>query len=626
MLTTLCGVDPGDSSRHPDRLAASPAARARRLAAGLLPACLMAGLISLARPGSSLAAPPDPIHGGALSLVSGPGPEAAAKAGRQPADLVLRGGAVYTMDAVRSWATAVVIRGEKIVYVGPEGGVADYVGPKTKVVNLQGKMVLPAFQDAHIHPIDSGISFNACALYDLKTKEAYTKAVADYAAKHPQAAWIRGGGWELPAFPPSGLPDRRLLDAVVPDRPVYLESKDGHSAWVNTKALQIAGITKETPDPTGGRIDRDPKTGEPWGSLQDSGMGLVESKIPPYTLKDRQDGLRYALNMLHRHGVTSFQDASVGPESLETYRTLDEKGELTARVVASLWWERSKGEEQIAQFLEQRRKYTKGHVRATTVKIMQDGVVETLTAAMLKPYRGHPGVYGLTMVEPEALKRAVVHLDKDGFQVHFHAIGDAAIRECLDAVEAARRANGSRDSRHHISHIQLFDPADIPRFRQLNVVANFQPIWAYKDDYIEKLTIPIIEPSMVRWIYPIGSLLRSGAVIAFGSDWSVSSANPLEELEVAVTRMGPDGETKEPFIPEERIDLRDALAAFTIGSAYVNFQDDSTGSLESGKLADLIVLERNLFTIPPEQISETKVLLTLFGGRPVYGDLASAGS
>ncbi len=539
-----------------------------------------------------------------------------------PADLVLRGGAIYTMDAPRSWAEAVAVRGERIAYAGPDRGIAGFVGPRTKVVDLAGKMVLPAFQDAHIHPIDGGISYLACALYDLGSKEAYLKAVADYAAKHTQAAWIRGAGWSLAAFAPTGIPDRRLLDGVVSDRPVYLESSDGHSAWVNTKALVIAGITKETPDPPGGRIDHDPATGEPAGSLQDSAMDLVASHQPPLTLKDRQDGLRYALDMLHRYGVTSFQDANVSPESLEAYRTLDENGELSARVVASLWWERSKGEEQIAGFLEERRKYTRGHVRATTVKIMQDGVMEVQTAALLKPYVGHPGVYGLTMVEPEALKRAVTHLDKEGFQVHFHAIGDAALRECLDAVEAARRANGRRDARHHISHLELFDPSDIQRFRELGVVANFQPLWAFADDYMVKLTLPILEPERSRWLYPIGSLVRSGAVVAFGSDWSVSSANPLEELEVAVTRMGSKGETREPFLPEERIDLRDALAAFTIGSAYVNFLDDRTGSIEVGKLADLIVLDRNLFAIKPEEISEARVLLTLFGGKPVYGDPA----
>jgi len=491
-------------------------------------------------------------------------------------------------------------------------------------VNLEGRIVLPAFQDSHIHPISGGISQMQCALYDLETKEKYLGAITRYAADHKDASWIRGDGWSLAAFAPTGIPDKKLLDSVVPDRPVYLESSDGHSAWVNSRALAIAGITKNTPDPAGGRIDRDPRTGEPVGSLQDSAMGLVSEKAPPYTPQERQDGLRRALKLLNGYGITSWQDASVDEDALQTYKALDEKNELTARVVASLWWERSKGEEQIPGFLEQRRRYTKGHVRATTIKIMQDGVMEVQTAAMLQPYKGKPGVRGIEMVEPQALKKYVTRLDKEGFQIHFHAIGDAAIRDCLDALEAARRANGPRDSRHHISHLEAFDPSDIPRFRDLGVVANFQPLWAFADDYMVKLTLPFIEPSQARWLYPIGSIYRTGAVVAFGSDWSVSSANPLEELEVAITRMGPHGETKEPFIPEERIDLPVAIAGFTINAAYVNFQDEKTGSIEKGKLADLIVLDHNLFKIKPEAISEAKVLLTLLGGTPVYGDWSLA--
>ena len=580
----------------------------------------LAALAGVIATGLLFAAPPGPGPAGAAGRPApGVGTGLATPSRAREADVVLRGGAVYTLDAVRSWAESVAIRKDTILYVGPDSGIAPYVGPRTRVVNLEGRMVLPAFQDAHIHPISGGISQTQCALYDLETKEKYLAAVAKYAAEHKDAAWLRGDGWSLAAFAPTGIPDKKLLDTVVPDRPVYLESSDGHSAWVNSKALSIAGITKETPDPPGGRIDRDPRTGEPVGSLQDSAMNLVSRKAPPYTAQERQEGLRRALRLLNGFGVTSFQDASVDVDSLDTYRALDEKGELTARVVASLWWERDKGEEQIPGFLEERRKYTKGRVRATTIKIMQDGVMEVQTAAMLEPYKGKPGARGLEMVEPEALKKYVTRLDKEGFQVHFHAIGDAAIRHCLDALEAARRTNGARDSRQHISHL-----ADIPRFRALGVVANFQPLWAFADDYMVKLTLPFLEPGRARWIYPIGSLYRSGAVIAFGSDWSVSSPNPLEELEVAVTRMGPQGETKDPFIPEERIDLPEALAAFTINAAYVNFQDDKTGSIETGKLADLVVLDHNLFTIKPEAISDTKVLLTLLGGQAVHGDLSLA--
>jgi hypothetical protein len=598
----------------PASLYRAPAATLPALAAGLLVLC--GALQALAAP------PPSRPPGPGLPGTRGPG---GTRTGRAGADVVLRGGVIYTMDSVRSWAEAVAIKGDTIAYVGPTSGLEQHLGPRTRIVDLQGRMVLPAFQDSHIHPISGGIGYLSCALFDLNTKEEFVRKVAEYAAAHPASAWIRGDGWSLDAFAPTGIPHRRLLDAVVPDRPVYLESSDGHSAWVNSKALQIAGITPDTPDPAGGRIDRDPKTGEPVGSLQDSAMGLVSRHAPPYTSQERLDGLRHALKMLNGYGITSFQDASAGAESLEAYRTLDEEGGLTARVVASLWWERDQGEEQVPGMIALRKKFTKGRLRATTVKIMQDGVMEVQTAAVLKPYVGKPGALGLTMIDPEALKRHVSRLDKEGFQVHFHAIGDAAIRQCLDAVEAARRTNGDRDSRHHISHLELFHPADIPRFRLLGVVANFQPLWAYADGYIRDLTLPFLEPDRARWLYPIGSLLRSGAVVAFGSDWSVSSANPLEEIEVAVTRMGWSGQTKEPFIPEERIELRDALAAFTINAAYVNFQDDRTGSIETGKLADLIVLDRDLFNLKPDQISEAKVLLTLLGGKPVHGDWSLGG-
>jgi len=548
---------------------------------------------------------------------------------RGSADLVLRGGAVYTVDAVRSWAEAVAVRGGRIVFVGTDRGANDYIGPETRVVELEGKMVLPGFQDAHVHPPIGGVGYRSCALYDLTTRDEYLQAIAECAKRLPDAPWVRGEGWSLPAFAPTGIPDKKWLDEILPDRPVYLDSKDGHTAWVNSKALEIAGITKETPDPPGGRIDRDPSTGEPIGSLQESAMGLVGAHLPAITEAEIEEGLRYALKMLNAYGITSFQDASVDLDeastyrSLDAYRSLDERGELTARAVLSLLWRPESGEAQLPAMIEARRDYTRGRVRATTVKVFEDGVLEAQTAAVLEPYVGTDGSTGMALIEPETLKRTVSMLDAEGFQVHFHAIGDRAIRYCLDAVEAARDANGVRDSRHHLSHIQLFHPDDIPRFRQLGVVANFQPLWAFADAYITELVLPFLYSGAARWNYPIHSLLQSGAVVAFGSDWSVSSANPLEEMEVAVTRMDPNRSGGTPFVPEERIDLRDAIAGFTINAAYVNFQEDRTGSIELGKLADLIVVDRNLFEIHPAAISEAKVLLTLLDGIPVYGSLDS---
>jgi predicted amidohydrolase YtcJ len=572
----------------------------------------------------------------AATLLSMPGcstPSSHSKTGGIPkADLVLRGGAVYTVDASRSWAEAVAIRGEKIIYVGNDSGVERHLGANTRVVELAGAMVLPGFQDAHIHPIGAGINLLTLSLHELDTAEEYLERIASYAAANPELQWIRGGGWTLDAFPPRGIPTRDLIDDIVPDRPVYLESADGHSAWVNSKALELAGINRDTPDPTGGRIDRDKATGEAVGALQEKANFLVSGIIPPFTPKQTEAGLAKALEVLNGYGITAFQDAIVnvaGPQAfseLDAYRALDQRGELSARVVASLWWESTEGQEQIPRFVKARANYSSGRLQATSVKIMQDGVMENQTASLLEPYIGEASGRGESMVDPEALKDIVTQLDAEGFQVHFHAIGDRAIRECLDSVESARIANGNLDHRHHISHIQLFDPEDIPRFRELGVVANFQPIWSTADPYITDLTLPFIGPERGRWLYPIGSLFSSGAVVAFGSDWDVSTPNPLAEIEVALTRKGISNEGWDAFIPEERIQLHEALAAFTINAAYVNHLEDRTGSIEVGKLADLIVIDRNLFAIKPSEISKSRVLLTLLGGEPVHGDLAPIGA
>jgi predicted amidohydrolase YtcJ len=327
--------------------------------------------------------------------------------------------------------------------------------------------------------------------------------------------------------------------------------------------------------------------------------------------------------MLNRYGITSIQDANVSEADLQAYRALDERGELRLKVVASQWWDRERGVEQIADFHRWRDQYTGGRIKASTVKITQDGVMENFTAAMLEPYLQQGDTRGIPMVEPETLKAAVTELDADGFQVHFHAIGDAAVRQSLDAVQAALSANGALDNRHHISHLELIDAADIPRFRQLDVSANFQPLWAFADRYITELTVPFIGAERASGLYPIGSVQESGAIVAFGSDWSVSTANPFHQIEVAVTRKDPSDENDEIFIPGQRIDLPQALAAFTINAAWVNHSGDRTGSIEAGKAADLVVLDRSLFEIDPADISDTTVLLTVLDGEAVFGDPAS---
>ena len=538
----------------------------------------------------------------------------------ESADVIFLSGAVYTMDINRSWATAVAVRDDRIVYVGFDEGVAALQGPDTRVVDLNGKMLMPSFQDVHIHPIYAGKELLTVSLSELTSIKEYVSAVKKYADANPDEPWILGGGWSMDVFGPGGRTSKKLLDAVVPDRPVYLTSGDGHTGWANSKALEVAGIDQDTQDPVTGFLDRDPETGEIIGSLQEGAMDLLTAHIPPAPPEFDQQGLGVAVDLLNSWGITAFTDAIVYEPDLEAYLALDERGELTMRVVASLWWDPNAGLEQIDDFKRLRAEYTRGNVNAGTVKIMQDGVLENYTGAMSEPYFVDGFPTGIPMVDPDVLKTAVTALDAEGFQVHFHAIGDAAITQCLDAVEAAIDANGNAHRRHHISHLQLIHPSDLPRFRELDVVANFQPLWAYADAYVTDLTIPFIGEERAGWMYAIRSVVNAGGMIAFGSDWFVSTANPFPQIETAVTRTDAEADDA-PFMPHETIDLATALAAFTINAAYVNGIDDVSGSISVGKLADLVVLDRNLFAIPAKEISETKVLLTLFGGKAVHGDL-----
>ena len=541
----------------------------------------------------------------------------------QPAaNLVFTNGVVYTVDGQLSQHEAVAVTDGAISFVGSNAGAEALVGTDTHVVDLAGRLMLPALHDTHIHPIMGGVEALSCDLNAGATAAEYVAIIKAYADANPDLPWITGGGWLMSAFGPGGMPSKDLIDAVVPDRPVMLSSTDGHSGWANSKALELAGITAATPDPVDGRIDRDPTTGEPIGSLQEGAVSLVEAVMPELTAEQRLEGLRYTIDMLHAYGITGVQDAIVSEDDLRTYRSLADEGTLNLHVEASLWWERDRGLEQIPEMVARREQFSQGLLRANTVKIMQDGVMENYTAVMLEPYQiDQPDVTGIPMVQPELLKEVVTRLDAAGFQVHFHAIGNGAIRQSLDALASARKQNGAGDHRHHISHLQIIHPDDIPRFAALDVTANFQPLWAYADEYITELTLPYISQEAADSMYPINSVLKQGGRVAFGSDWSVSTANPWAQIEVAVSRKDPLDAESDVFMPEERIALEDAIAAFTINAAFVNHLDTTTGSIEVGKRADLIVLNQNLFDIPLEAISDTEVLLTLFGGEPVYGDL-----
>jgi predicted amidohydrolase YtcJ len=404
---------------------------------------------------------------------------------------------------------------------------------------------------------------------------------------------------------------------------VLLDSADGHSTWVNSRALEIAGITKTTPDPAGGKIERDPKTGEPTGILRENARQLVAKFLPLAPEEDYQEGLRQSLKFANSFGITSLFDANplgnTEVEVLKAYAALD-RDQLSVRAFTSVLADPEKGLAQVAELLEKRKRFQGRRFHTNTVKIYVDGVIEARTGALFEPYLGYGEERGKPLWETETLNQLIATLDREDFQIHVHAIGDRAIRMTLDAFEKARARNGRRASRHHIAHIQLFDPADLPRFRRLNVIANFQPFWAQADEYITKLTEAVLGPKRSRWLYPIGSMAKTGAVIVGGSDWEVSTLNPLDAIQVALTRRGLTDGPGPAWIPEEVVDLPTMLAAYTINGAYGLFQENETVSLEVGKAADLVVLDRNLFEIPAHEIGKTKVLLTLLEGKEVYRD------
>jgi predicted amidohydrolase YtcJ len=542
---------------------------------------------------------------------------ACTRAHRDGADIVFRGGHVYTADSTRPNATAVAVKGGRIVYVGDFAGTDTLIGAKTKVVELSGRMLLPAFHDSHVHPVTTGLRLSECALDDLTTPEQVADSIAKCAKAHPTDAWFRGHGWQLPVFPHAN-PSRQLLDSLVPDRPAYVRAADGHSAWVNSRALELAHVTRRTMNPADGRIERD-AAGNPSGTLREGATDLVSAFLPKTTPEQRVTGLEGALRIANSFGIIGLQEASADSDILVAYETLDKRNALTARVVASIYVDPAAGVQQIAQMQRLRSQFDGGRLRVRGAKIFADGVIEAHTSALLEPYLDthNRGPANLT---PAAFDSLAIALDKAGFQIHVHAIGDRAVRMALDAIEAAQRANGAHDARDHIAHLEMIDTLDVPRFKKLGVFANFQPLWAFRDSYIKDLTEPVLGPARSSRLYPLGDVAAAGGTIVAGSDWGVSSINPLEAIEVGVLRCDPAGPACVTWLPKETVSLDRMIAAYTIVGAQLAFDEKNTGSITVGKAADLIVLDHDLFAIPPTQIPKTHVLLTLLDGHELYRD------
>jgi predicted amidohydrolase YtcJ len=553
------------------------------------------------------------------------------------ADLAFVGGKIRTPAHPSGFVPALAVSGGVVQALGTDDDIRDLAGPGTRIVDLRGALALPAFGDAHVHPVGGGLESLRCNLLGLRTRHEYLDVIAAYGAALPRDAWVLGGGWTMAAFP-GGTPVAADLDAVTGGRPAFLPNRDHHSAWVNTAALTIAGVDPSTPDPEDGRIERD-EAGRPTGALHDGAMRLVAAHVPPASTPELTEGLLAAQAYLHSLGITRWQDACIGAagelgifDSFEIYRRVAADGLLTSRVVGALWWDRARGLDQIDDLLARRERAgaAGSRFRATTVKLMVDGVCETFTAAMSAPYldgHGHPtGHSGNLFIEPEVLAEAAGRLAAEGFQLHFHAIGDRAVAVALDALEALP-AGPRRAARHHLAHLQFIAPQDMGRFKALDAVANFQPLWACSEPQMTEFTLPFVGEERAAWQYQIGSLARGGTRLAFGSDWPVSSADPLQEIHVAVNRvlserLGTRGEpaTEDPFLPGQAITVAAAIDAFTRGVAWVNHEEDVVGTLLPGMQADLAVLDQDLFAIPARDIGSTSVVMTVANGKVVFGD------
>jgi len=541
-----------------------------------------------------------------------------------PADLILKNGFIYTVDGRRTVAAAIAIHEGAIVYVGSDLGAAAYAGKETRVIDLDKRLVLPGFIDSHCHPAYGA----AHELFDimftgLSSIDEYKKAIRDFAATHPGAKFIKGRGWKNTLFGKTG-PDKKIIDAIVPDIPVALDDEGGHATWVNSLTLKLAGIAKDTKNPRGGVIERDPASGEATGTLREGAAHLVAALFPDYTVEQLMQAIEAYQKMAASFGITTTHDATVdvNGNDFNAYKNLEKENRLAMRFRASLFVDPQKGLEQVGPLIAERAKNSGPLFQANGAKIYIDGVVEGGTAYLKEPFTHLPGFRGEPRWDADKLYRTCAELDRNKFQIHVHSIGDAATAMILDAFAVAVKKNGKRDARNLVTHIQLVDPQDIPRFQELGVVAVPQPYWFMKDDYYYNLQVPYLGQKRADEEYPMAGFFKAGVVVASSSDYAVTiPCNPLRAIQIGVTRSVPGvTDPKEVLWPEERATREQMIASFTINGAYANFLENTTGSIEVGKAADLIVLDKNLFTVPVDQISQAKVILTFFAGKEVFSD------
>jgi predicted amidohydrolase YtcJ len=536
-----------------------------------------------------------------------------------PADTILVHGKVYTENATQPWAQAVAIRGEKIVAVGDDAEIEKLRGPVTNVIDAGGKLVLPGFVDCHIHFMEGSISLGQANLEGAKNPADIQHILREYAEKHPGDGWILGAGWNYAMFGDENLPHKKYLDELFLDRPVFLVGYDGHTSWANSKALALAGIDKNTPNPANGAIVRDPKTGEATGALKESAGGLVGKLVPKLTRAEKLSALRAGIYWANENGLTRVHSAGGDFEEFDLYDELRRHGDLTLRMYIAYFLNPPELlPKDLAAIEDARKKYTGDWLSGGVVKMMIDGVVESHTAAMLEPYSDDPSTKGKLFWDPDKYKAAVAELDKRGLQLFTHAIGDYAVRTALDAYENAENVNHTRDRRPRIEHIETVTATDIPRFGKLGVIASMQPLHAYPDEDTLRVWAGNNGPDRASRAWVWNSIAKAGGRLAFGSDWNVVTLNPWEGLQMAVTRQTTEGKPDGGWLPQERVTLPQAVEAYTLGAAYAGRREKTEGSIEPGKLADLIIVSQDIFEVDPHAIAKTKVVKTIVGGRVVY--------
>jgi predicted amidohydrolase YtcJ len=536
-----------------------------------------------------------------------------------PADILIVHAKVYTLDPQKPWAQAIAIRRGKIQAVGRDEEVERYRGIGTKRIDAGGKLVLPGFTDCHIHFLDGSLNLGRADLEGAKDPAEIQERLRAYAAKHPDDAWILGHGWNYAMFGQEILPHKKYLDGLFPERPVFLDGYDGHTYWANSKAMFLAGIGKETPNPPNGEIVHDPQTGEPTGALKESAGELVEKVIPKPDRVAKLRALRSGLKWANQNGLTRVHSAGQDFPELDLFDELRQEKQLSVRFYIAYFQDPPELRKQDIEAMDAaRKKYHDEWIDVGVVKFMLDGVVESHTAAFLEPYSDDPSANGPLFWDPAKYQSAVAEMDKRGFQIFTHAIGDKAIRTAFDAYEFTEKKNHDKNRRPRIEHIEDINSADIPRFGGLGVIASMQPLHSYPDNDTLDVWARNVGPERASRAWVWKSISEAGGRLAFGSDWPVVTLNPWQGIQTAVTRQTAEGTPKEGFVPSQRLSVAQAVEGYTLGAAYAGRREKTEGSLMVDKVADVIMVDRNIFEIDPHTIGGTKVVTTIVGGKIVY--------